>query len=290
LIDPVFIAAAIAIAVSINFGIASHIQHIALDHMDVSTGTLVNVATSAAIFWALSPFFLVPETLVTPPVAYFAAAGLIVPAVSITFSTLSVKTIGPGLTAGLAATSPIFAMAIAVLFLGETVTAPILTGTLVVMFGIMLIAAFRSRQTSSNWPLWALLLPLVAALTRGISHPLLKLGLTGLPSPLTAALVTSTVSLIVLSLLRLVSRRALPAWNRGYLWFALCGVINGAGILGLGIALDIGDVIVVSPLVATTPVFTLLMGYAIFRRETITWSTVAAIGLIFCGCLLIILR
>lgn len=294
MIDPVFIAAAIAIAVSINFGVASHIQHIALDHMDVGTGTLVNIATSAAIFWALSPLFLVPETLLTPPIAYFVAAGLIVPAVSITFSTLSVKTIGPGLTAGLAATSPVFAMAIAVTFLDEMVTAPILTGTLVVMFGIMMIAMFRSNQTSSRWPLWAISLPLVAALTRGISHPLIKLGLTGLPAgltgPLTAALVTSTVSLIVLASLRLASRRALPAWNRGYLWFALCGVINGVGILGLGIALNIGDVIVVSPLVATTPVFTLLLGYIIFRRETITWSTVAAIGLIFCGCLLIILR
>ena len=288
--DPVFIAAAIAIAVSINFGVASHIQHIALDHMDVATGTLVNIATTALIFWVLSPLYLVPETLLTAPVAYLWSAGLIVPSVSITFATLSVKTIGPGLTTGLAATSPIFSMAIAVLFLGETVTGSILAGTLFVMGGIMLIAAFRSRQTASSWPLWAISLPLIAALARGIAHPLMKLGLNGLPSPLTAGLVSTSVSLIVLSLVRLGARRGLPAWNRGYLWFALCGVINGFGIVGLGIALNIGSVIIVSPLVATTPVFTLLMGYVIFRREAITWPTVAAIALIIFGCVLIILR
>lgn len=290
MIDPVFIAAAIALAVSVNFGVAAHVQHIATDHMDVATGTLVNIATTAVIFGALSPLYLEPATLVTPPVAYFAVAGLIVPAVSITFSTLAVKTIGPGLTAGLAATSPVFAMVIAVVFLGEVVTSSILLGTLIVMAGIMLIAGFRGRIAARSWPLWALSLPLVAALTRGISHPLLKLGLTDLPSPLTAGLVSSSVSLAVLALVRLFSGRGLPAWNRGYLWFALCGVINGLGIVGLGIALSIGSVIVVSPLVATTPMFTLLLGYAIFRRETITWTAVAAIGLIVVGSVLIILR
>lgn len=290
MIDPVFIAAAIAIAVSVNFGVAAHVQHIATDHMDVATGTLVNIATTAVIFLALSPLYLEPATLATPPVTYFAAAGLIVPSVSITFSTLSVKTIGPGLTAGLAATSPVFAMIIAVVFLGEVVTSSILLGTLIVMAGIMLIAGFRGRIAAGSWPLWALSLPLVAALTRGISHPLLKLGLTDLPSPLTAGLVSSSVSLVVLTLVRLLSGRGLPAWNRGYLWFALCGVINGLGIAGLGLALSIGSVIVVSPLVATTPMFTLLLGYAIFRREAITWTAVAAIALIVVGSVMIILR
>ncbi|MGI9479055.1 MAG: DMT family transporter [Hyphomicrobiaceae bacterium] len=290
MIDPVIIAAAIALAVSVNFGIASHIQHIAVDHMDAGTGTLVNIATTALILTAFSPLYLVPETLLTMPVAYFVAAGLIVPSLSITVSTTSVKIIGPGLTAGLAATSPIFAMVIAVLFLGEIVTAQILLGTLIVIAGVMLIAGLRSRSTTSSWPLWAIALPLIAALTRGISHPLIKLGLTGLPSPMTAALVSSSVSLVVLGLVRLGSQRRLPAWNRGYLWFALGGVINGVGIVGMAIALSIGSVIVVSPLIATTPVFTLLLGYLFFRRETITWPTVAAIVLIFAGCVLIILR
>ena len=62
------------------------------------------------------------------------------------------------------------------------------------------------------------------------------------------------------------------------------------GIVGVGVALNIGSVIVVSPLVATTPAFTLLLGYLVFRRETITWPTVAAIALIFVGCVLIIMR
>lgn len=290
LIDPVLIAAAIAIAVSINFGIASHVQHIALDHMDAATGTLINIATTTLIFLALSPLYLDPDTLVTLPVLYFAAAGLIVPSLSITFATLSVKKIGPGLTAGLAATSPIFALLIAVIFLGEVATAPILAGTLIVICGVMFIAGFRSGQTAIAWPLWAIVLPLAAALARGIAHPLMKLGLTEIPNPLTAGLVSTAVSLLVLSILRLGSGRGLPAWNRGYGWFALCGVINALGIVGIGTALSIGNVIVVSPLIATTPVFTLLLGYFFFRREVIAWANVVAIILIFIGCVLVVLR
>ena len=73
--DPVSLAAAIALLVSINFGVANHVQHIALDHMDVRSGTMVNIATTALIFWLLSPFYLVPSTLLTSSAAYFALAG-----------------------------------------------------------------------------------------------------------------------------------------------------------------------------------------------------------------------
>jgi len=37
--DPVTVAAAIALLVSFNFAIANHFQHIALDHMDVRSGS-----------------------------------------------------------------------------------------------------------------------------------------------------------------------------------------------------------------------------------------------------------
>jgi DME family drug/metabolite transporter len=287
--DPIYLSAAIAIAISVVFGLSNHIQHIALDHMDVRTGTIVNVGTSMLLLWLLSPLFLVPQSLGSHSAMLFGIAGLIVPAVSISFATLSVKTIGPGLTAGLSATSPVFAMVVALVFLGETVTGPILVGTLIVIFGIMVIA-LRSQRTGANWPLWALGLPLIAALSRGISHPIVKTGLADLPSPMTAALVSSTVSFMVLATMYVVSRRSLPAWNNGYLWFGLCGVFNGIGITGLGYALQLGEVVVVSPLVATTPAFTLLMGHYIFRRETISRSSVAAISIIFIGSLLIIIK
>ncbi|MGI9521564.1 MAG: EamA family transporter [Hyphomicrobiaceae bacterium] len=286
--DTILQVASISLVASLIFGLSNHVQRIALDHMDVRTGTLINVATTAVLLWLISPFFLVPATLMTTSASWFALSGLIVPSLSMTFHTLSVRVIGPALTAGLASTSPVFAMAIAVLALGEIVSTNVLVGTVIVVVGIAIVA-LSSRGTTSSWPLWAVAIPLGAALARGLSHNAVKIGLEGLPSPLTAAFVATSTSLLVVLLLHIASVRTLPAWNAGYLWFGLCGVMNGLGLVGLMIALHLGDVTIVAPLISTTPIFTLVTGWLFFRRETLPFTSVAAIMLIFCGCLLVIM-
>ncbi len=287
--DPLYLAALIALGASVVFALSNHVQHIALDYMDVRNGTLVNVATSAIILWLLAPTFLVPEMLGGEAILWFALAGLIVPSLSMTFHSWGVRLIGPALTAGIASTSPVFAMVIAVAVLGEVLNLRIVTGTAIVVGSIAFIA-LRSRGAGAQWPLWAVAIPVGAALTRGISHNVIKIGLGTLPSPMTAALIAATTSLVVLALVQFASRRRLPSFNKGYLWFGLCGFLNGLGLVGLNSALSLGEVIVVAPLVATTPAFTLIMGWLFFRREVVRLPVVLAIGCIFAGCVLIITR
>ncbi|MEZ5855008.1 MAG: DMT family transporter [Hyphomicrobiaceae bacterium] len=288
--DPLTLAAVIALSVSLLFGLSNHVQHIALDHMDVRTGTLVNVATTAIVLWLLSPAYLTTEALLSPAVVWFALAGLIVPSLSMTLQTLSIRTIGPGLTSGLASTAPLFAIGIAVAAFGEVVTGRVVLGTAIIVGGIAWVA-LRSRSGGASWPVWAVAIPLAAALTRGLSQNLLKLGLGLLASPLTAALVASTTSFAILSLIHAFrGGQRLPGWNRGYAWFVLCGLMNGAGIVGSNIALELSSVVVVAPLIATSPAFTLLTGWLFFRRERVRWSFVVAIVVIFAGCLLIVTR
>lgn len=287
--EAIYLASAIALSASVLFGFSNHVQHIALDHMDVRSGTIVNVATTAGLLWLAAPLFLVPQSLSTPAVGWFALSGLIVPSLSMTFHTASVRLIGPGLTAGLASTSPVFAMVIAVIALGEVVTARILLGTAIVV-GSIASVALRSRGARGSWPVWAVAVPLGAALVRGVSHNVTKIGLATLPSPLTAALVASTVSLSVLLLFHFASRFSMPRWNAGYLWFALCGVLNGLGLVGLNLALGLADVVVVAPLVASTPALTLVLGWLFFRREVVQRSSIAAVAMIAVGCLVIITR
>ena len=61
-------------------------------------------------------------------------------------------------------------------------------------------------------------------------------------------------------------------------------------IYTLNTALEQGSVVTVMPVASAGPVFTLLLGLFVFRRETITWRTVASIVLVVCGVLLVILR
>ncbi len=288
-IEPIYAAALIATAVSLMFGICANLQSLGLDHVDARTGAIVHIGAGTALAWVTIPFYLNPADLLTPASGYFALAGLIVPSISMAVSTVSVRIIGPSLTGGLASTSPMFAMLLAVIWIGEVVTPQVFLGTLIVIAGVMLVV-FRGKSSGLNWPLWAIMLPFTAALTRGIAHPLLKLGLNELPSPMLAMLVSITVSIVVLYAWSYFEGHKMPAFNTGYKFFALSGFINGIGMILLNVALQIGTVSAVSPIIAAAPVFTLITGYLYFKREVFTWRTVAAILLIFLGSVMIVLR
>lgn len=284
-----WLVSGIAFATSLVFAVSNHVQHIALDHMDVRTGTIVNVTTTFVFLFLLAPLYLTPASLFSSGILWFALAGLIVPSLSMTLHTMSVRIIGPGLTAGLTSTAPVFATGLAVLVLGELVTGRILAGTAIITGGIVFIA-LRSRSGGASWPVWAVLIPLGAAVTRAVSHNFVKIGLNDLPSPMTAALVGSLLSMAVVVSIGSASGHRMPALGPGYYWFALCGIMNGIGLVGLNSALQLGDVVVVAPLIATVPALTLITGWLFFRREPLGWSTTIATAIIFCGCLLVVTR
>jgi drug/metabolite transporter (DMT)-like permease len=275
--------------VSVLFALTNQVQHVALRHMDVRPGTVVNVATTFTLLLLTAPLYLERTWLTHPAIGWFVLAGLIVPGLSMTLHTWSIRLLEPAITAALSSTSPVFAILIATLFLQERGGLHLYIGTAVIIGGIAFIA-LRSRRLRATWPLWAVAIPLGAALSRGIAQNVVKQGLTDLPSPLTAALVGSAVSCLLLVSRQAISRQPMPGSRQGYGWFALCGVLNAIGLTGLNLALSLGPVSRVAPLIATTPVFTLLLGRLYFRNTAIGWPSVAAMVVIFSGCLLIILN
>ena len=56
--ETIYLVSVIALSASVVFGFSNHVQHIALDHMDVRDGTIVNVATTSVLLWLFSPLFL----------------------------------------------------------------------------------------------------------------------------------------------------------------------------------------------------------------------------------------
>lgn len=287
--ETVLLVSILSLAISVVFALSNHVQHQAIQFMEVFTGTVIIVGTALVILLVLTPLYLEPATLMSPAIGWFVLAGLIVPSLSMTLHTTSVRLLGPAVSSALTSTSPVFAIAIAVTFLAEAGGLLLYVGTAVIISGIAYLA-LRSRRSRVNWPLWAILIPLGAALCRGLAHNVVKLGLNDLPNPLTAALVTSTVSLVVLLIALRVTGTRMPSWNPGYWWYALCGTLNGVGLVGLNLAIEMGTITLVAPLVSTTPVFTLLLGWLVFRKESVSVQTVLAMAVIFSGCLMIILR
>jgi drug/metabolite transporter (DMT)-like permease len=66
------------------------------------------------------------------------------------------------------------------------------------------------------------------------------------------------------------------------------GALNGGAVLLMYYALNIGSVSVVSPIVATYPLFTMLFSALFLKTETFTPRTIAGVMLAVCGVAVIV--
>jgi uncharacterized membrane protein len=109
-----------------------------------------------------------------------------------------------------------------------------------------------------------------------------------LPSPYFVGLVGYSVSCLVAVADH--SRRGAASstvLNRGCGWFGLTGASYGLAILSLNSALNCGRLSVVAPIVACTPLFTLLLGVSLFRERAVTARVVLAVLLVVPGVVLV---
>ncbi len=239
------------------------------------TVTLVSVTVHAATLWT--------ALLLTggiPKVSWwvlflFALTGTLQPIVRL-FTYFGIHYVGASRGTTLRSSHPLFSVTLAIIFLGEQVSLPIVLGTILIVAGITLISWQPEAQRASfRWV--HLGYPLGAAFLAGISHPLRRYSLQLANEPLYFAAIIGVVSLAWLaSYIVLPTGIEQPVWNRQSLgWFLMAGVFETSGILLVIIALSAGHVVIVSPIVATSPLW-ILVGTSLFLRgiESLTLRTV----------------
>lgn len=286
-IDPETLPALLAVLSAFLFALSVQIQNLGLQSAEPRTAALVSILSTAIVYWLISPLFLQAAYWFTTGTLLFAFVGLFRPALSASLAMNSIKIMGPSLTSGLAATNPLFAAGFAIILLGEDITLSIALGTGAVVAGVAA-ASLKRGGVKRGWPLWAILLPLGAAFFRALGHPLSMIGMETAPSPLYVGLISYTVSSVIAVAAYKIEGRIMPRLNKGYIWFAVAGMLNGLSIYSLNTALQGGQLLTVAPIVACSPIFTIALGYLVFKRETITWQTVLTIGLVVPGIILII--
>jgi drug/metabolite transporter (DMT)-like permease len=284
-----YLPALLALCSAFLFALSDHLSNRGLETVDARAGAVVSVLASAVCFWCFAPWLVEAQWWLTGAALLFGLVGIFRPSLSITLALMGIKRLGPTLASSFAATSPLFGAVLAIAFLGEHLSLETAAGTLLVVAGAI-VAAGKSRGIARNWPLWAILLPLGAAFIRGSGHVVTKLGYGELAQPFFASLVGNTVSAIVVLAGHLLQGRTLSGGLRAHKWFIVGGLLNGLSIYSLNSALELGTVVTVMPITAATPVFTMLLGLLVFRRETITWRTVLTIALVVPGVLLVIMR
>lgn len=124
-----------------------------------------------------------------------------------------------------------------------------------------------------------------AAVAYGASQVLTRQLVGGLASPLVGAFIAlgfGTLGFALLSI-RSLGTRGEHFW-RGAGFFAAAGIFSATGVLLLFVALSRGPVVVISPVVATNPLFTLVMAAVLLRGvERITLHVVAGAVLVVAG-------
>ena len=273
----------IALTSAFCFALALVLTQFGLQTTTPYTGAAIAVLTTALLFLLISPFTVAWDQWVGPSAATFAVVGLFFP-VAVTLLTFSAnRRIGPNLTGTLGNLTPLFAVMLAIILMDEAPNAIQGLGIGAICAGVALLFIGKGNGDARP-PLWALILPLGAAFLRGIAQPMVKWGLADWPSPLAAVTIGYIVSAVVMASVVLSLRHNGDWPDRSAIWwFIAVGVVNGAAVLLLYVALSRGPVTVVAPLVASYPLLTLTLNRLFLGQSLPTWHALAGIFITITG-------
>jgi uncharacterized membrane protein len=275
-----YLTVLLSLTAALLFATGIQFARLGLEHTDPRTGTLIQIGAATVLYWLCAPFFLKAQYWLSPAVVLLAAIGLFRPFLSANLAMAGTRLLGPTISSTLSSTAPLFGVAMGVLILGEALTLPVVSGALGIVLGVACLS--WKGDVQRTWPLWALALPVGAAFLRTLAQMFAKIGMDDIPSPFFVGLVGYSVSFAIALLTTWggAARARGPLWTPGSKWLVFTGLLYGFAILALNSALQCGQLVIVSPIVACSPLFSLALGWLVFRERTIHRRVVMAVLLV----------
>ena len=295
----------LAIAAAVGFASNYVIAKRALQSGTVLGGVIVGVG-GAWIVLTVGALASLPHHVSASGIALFVAAGVIASGVGTWASISGIHLLGPSTSVPIeVGTRPLVAVAMAGIFLSESVTGRQLLGIAAVVAGGSVLSravAAASSPSGGGGPddnptprvaqpaLLVGLFPVLAGACYAVGDVLSKVGLQHMHDAQFGAMINMGAALAfwlaftasVPSLRRVVSFRAAPL-------FLLGGCFLGGALLALYRALDVTEVSVVAPIIATQPLVILALSLLILRDiERIRAATVVGAGLVVIGAVLLV--
>ena len=279
-----------ALLASLSFALFAVYGWLGLRHSTPLTATLVSLAArtitlgTAVILFGGVPGFAIKALVV------FIVLGLMQTVISL-LTFIGLQKIGTSRSQPLRNSYPLWSAVIAIALMGESAGVAVLLGTLLVVAGAVMISwTPEAAPPSYRW--WHVIYSMAAGLLAGVAFPLRRYGLTISNEPVFFSFVVAIVSLIgaIPYTLRTGGERKLIWHRRGVVDFFLSGFFEALGALLTLMALTTGRVVIVSPIVATTPLFSLLISQIFLRgKEKITAITVLGTVAVVAGTIAIAL-
>jgi drug/metabolite transporter (DMT)-like permease len=268
----------LALITSVLYASALVSARAGMRYSNPTTVTLVSILMQNLLLW--SAVFLTGGLRDVPMegVLLFALVGIFQLGVRLLAYT-GVEKIGASRSSALQAVGPLISAAIAVTILGEQASALVIVGTFLVVGGIVLIS-WKPEQQLRSFRRWHLLLPIGAALLTGVNHPIRRYVLTMANEPLFFSALMGAVTLVGFAVYLGISPGSPRlVWNRRAIApFLATGLCETLSILCVITAISLGRVVIVVPIAASYPVWSLIQARIFLRDiESINWKIVAGI-------------
>ncbi|MDG2076498.1 MAG: EamA family transporter [Arenicellales bacterium] len=278
----------LGVIAAVLFGISAVPAKRGLISLNAETGCLITMATTWVVCLLLGPLWMRTEDWFTAGFWIFVLAGLIHPYLSMYASLEALKRAGTTVASTLAATAPFFSTLGAVVLLGEDLTIVVALATVGIVAGVMVLTFDGPRMARVIRV--ALIFASIAAVIRGSTHVIGKWGLELMPNPFMATFVAFSVGLMCMTIFFRLRYGHLPRDlpTDGVKYFVYSGLCIAFAIISMYGALMLGRVVVISPIIASYPVFTLLSVWVV-KAERISGQLVVGVLMVTAGVVIIAL-
>lgn len=263
---------ALALASSLMYALMVVFVRLGARTASSATSLWVTLTVNVVMLWGWSLIVYGPQFDRWWEWRYFALSGLFAPMLGRLLQFKSMTRLGANVTTAITLTHPVVTVLLAVLFLGEHLNGMGMLGILLVVAGSVSVGSGSGRAESKNLirTTW-LLLPVLASLCYGVAMVFRKHGLGSGTDAVTAAAVTVSSAWLFSGLYTIFSGnyRGLRCDRSELGFLVLAGISSGIGPMLAYSAMRYGDLVLVAPLAATSPLFTLILTSAFLRTEEI---------------------
>lgn len=282
----------VALASTAVYAAGNLYARVGLVHSTPLVVTLISLIVQTVVVWAILLFQGGIPSADPRALAVFVAVGVALPFVR-WLSYTGLARIGSARSSSLRSTHPFFSAALAIAFLGEPAQHNVILGTVLIVAGIF-ITCWESKSYRADGKPTDVLFPLAAAFFSGIIHPFTRYALTITNEPLLYSGVVGLSALLALSGYLLVTgglqnivwpnRRALRS-------FVTASLFESGGFLLFSAAVSLGPVVLIAPIMATTPMWVLLGSILLLRDlEKVTLRTIIGSCAVVGGTILLALN
>ena len=285
------LAVAFSFLAAVGFSCGYVLIRVGTQRVSASTATFFTVFTGAALVVGLALAFRLPDVASLTPTAWGWIA--LMGAMAYPFARVLVSTaitmVGATRASPMNSLQPIFALALAIAFLGERPNLLVGLGTPLLAGGLVLVVLAESGGRSANHSLninrLGYLLAIGGAVTFAGRDVISRHVVSGIAPPLvTAAFALAIGGAILLVITHRDAMNSIRRVPKRYIAIcALAGICQGLAVAALFQALSRAPVTVVSPINASSPLITLALSYFFLGRlesinPVLVFGTLLSVG------------